>query len=93
MLLRVSFRQIEIADIGGDCRFFPEEGEYERHLEHAREDIGTIVGVTSAQAPGNNQIIVSVDGMDLEGFKVALKPILQDHFQALRISLPIEVIS
>lgn len=86
MLLRVWLRQIELADIGPECPFFPDEGEFERHCDHTRQDIAMIPGVTSVEESGENQIMVSTDGLDLEKFKLEFKPIVQDHFCKLRVS-------
>ena len=84
MSFKISLRPIQLSDIGQECPFFPEDGEYERHLTAIAQDIESIDGVESASASDTGQIAVTAPGMSLDAFKVALKPLLQHHFAYLR---------
>ena len=85
MLLKLSLRHIQLSDIGPDCPYFPEEGEYEMRFNAIVEDIEAIDSVASAVASGSNEITVSITDLDLKDFKEALKPFLLRDYQYLRL--------
>ena len=85
MQFKICLRQIQLSDIGPECPYFPEDGEYDEHFDSFVHDLGLIDGVASAEAPDNNQIHVNAN-LDQTAFKAALKPLLQYYFCKLRIS-------
>ena len=86
MDFRLFLREIDLSDIGRDCRYLPDEGEFEMHYQAIADDIATIAGVTSATTSEGNQIHIHTVDADLETLKIELKPFLLHHFQYLRIS-------
>lgn len=91
MGIRLFFKPIDISDIGPECPFFPEEGEFERHLQAVAEDVASIEGVTSVTNSEHRQIDITATSIKLENLRAALKPILQHHFQFLRVSKLMEI--
>lgn len=85
MHFRLKFRKITTSDIGRECRYTPEEGDFETHFHAIIQDIEQVTGTISATSLANHQIDVTSD-QSLESFKAALKPILQHHFEYIRMS-------
>ncbi len=85
MQFRLEFRSVDSSDIGVECPFLPDAGQYERHFNYIVQDICNFDGVVSAVALNAEAVFVRTVSLDLSEFKSLLKPALQHHFQYLRI--------
>jgi len=55
------------------------------------QDLKSIEGVASVAVADTYEVTIDVEYLDIMGFKDVLKPLLQNYFQYLRASEPVEV--
>lgn len=83
---RVKFRKLTLKDLGRDCRFVPDEDEFEMHSNALVNDVEMLEGVTGLRSDGPHAIVITTDDT-LDVLKQRLSPLLQNHWAYLRIEL------
>lgn len=86
MKYRAVFRELIASDMSLTCPFLPEPGEYGSHFQAAAQDIQGLAGVLDATAQDDYAMVVTTSGLEINEFKAGLKPVLQHHFEFLRIA-------
>ena len=81
-----AFREIVESDMGRDCDSMPTPDEFEMHFHAIAQDIEILNGVADVTHQGDRALMITTDGLDLKTLKDSLKPILQYHFDYVRIS-------
>jgi hypothetical protein len=72
-------REIIDSDIGAECPFMPEEGEYEIYLTALAEDINNLNVVLNSNIEGNSIVIELEVESDFEELHDQVKLILQSE--------------
>lgn len=86
MKCKISFRELNEEDLSIECPFLPEADEFEMSLQAIAHEVKELAGVTDLSAHEGNDLTLTVQDLDVKTLKAELKPLLQHHFQYLRIS-------
>ncbi len=86
MNYRVSFREILLSDINLQCPFMPEPEEYEIHFQAIAQDLASLEGVINISSEADRILFITTNSLSLKALKAGLKPILQNHYQYIRMS-------
>lgn len=85
MNYRAAFREIITSDLGRNCPVAPDPGDFEIHLRAISQDLAAIERVTRVSFERERVLFIETDEQELQVIKSKLKPILQHHYDFLRL--------